>query len=170
MKHVTAIVAGLFVSASAFAEPLGTPLQMQVSHSGPFGEVQNFVHVYGGVNQVFDSFGFNYLVASPANVPGWDNSIRLDFTNFAYADFAGEAGRVVITGFALPVTGASVLNGAGAPIGATASGAGFIDGTWSVNDVLATNNIMFVAWNKIPTPGAVAVFGLAGLAAARRRR
>lgn len=173
MKHVKALaavaVAGA-VASFASAEPIGTQLSVTVSHTGPFGEVQAFSHTYGGSNTVFDSFGFSYMVVSPASVAGWDNAISFDFTNFAYTDFAGETGSVSITGFAVGVTSANILNAAGASIGSAATTPGSIDGSWSVDGALSAGNTVFVVWNKVPTPGAAALFGLAGIAGLRRRR
>lgn len=171
MKHVVAIAAVISLGSSAFAEPLGTPLTMQVSHSGPFGEIQNFVHTYGGSNQVFDSFGFSYMVVSAGNAPGWHNSIRLDFSAFGYTDFAGEIGTVNITGFTQPIINASFLDSNFAAIPSAASGPFLIVGSWNVDDVLATGApVMYIAWNKIPSPGGAALLGLAGLVGLRRRR
>ncbi len=168
MKHVLALAAGVALCAAAVAEPLGTPLSMTVSHTGPFGETQNFTHVYGsGSQQVFDSFGFSYLVISAAQVAGWQNAIQFDFNAFAYTDFAGETGTLSVSGFAVGVQNSSLLNGNFAAIGSTS---GAINGSWAVDDVIATGNIMYLAWNKVPAPGATALFGLAGLAGLRRRR
>lgn len=170
MKYVLALAAGAALSAAVVAEPLGTNLDVTVSHTGPFGEVQNFVHTYGGSNQVFDSFGFSYLVVSAAQVAGYDNAISFDFTNFAYTDFAGESGSINITGFAQNVTSAAFLNGSFTTIPAATTNGTSISGNWAVDDVLAAGNVLYVAWNKVPAPGATAVFGLAGLAGLRRRR
>ena len=170
MKHVLALVAGAALSAAVVAEPLGTNLNVTVSHTGPFGEVQQFTHTYGGSNQVFDSFGFNYLVMSAAQVAGFQNAISIDFTNFAYTDFAGESGSITIGGFAVGVQNAAFLNASFAQIPAATTNGSSISGSWQVNDVLAAGNTLYVAWNKVPAPGATAVLGLAGLAGLRRRR
>lgn len=158
------------ISGGALAEQFGTPLTVTVSHSGPFGETQSFTHIYGTTNQVFDSLGFSYTVESFTSIGL--GALRFDFSNFAYADFAGETGSISVSGVTDPLFFVGLLDTDLHTIAAAdIDGPGSFSAQWEVDDVLATGApVMYVAWNYKPTPGTAALLGVAGAAGLRRRR
>jgi len=168
MSRITAtsLVAllSLFVAVGADAQ-----MQITVGHTGPFGETQQFVHTIGGSNQVFDSFGFNYFVASPVTVAGADFAMSIDFTSFAYTDFAGESGSISITGYPDYFFAVLLQNQAEQVISFANYNGTTISATWLVDDVLAAGNTLYVAW-VVPAPAGVSVFAGAALMGLRRRR
>jgi hypothetical protein len=160
---------GSCVFAMSVCAAVSAQLDITVSHTGPFGETQQFFHTPGGSTQVFDSFGFNYFVTSPVVVPGADFAMSIDFTNFAYTDFAGETGSISITGYPGFFFAVTLQNGAFQTLDVADYDGMTITADWQVSDVLSAGNTLYVAW-VIPTPGGAGLIGGLGLAGLRRRR
>jgi len=175
-RVVVAAAALVFAAGASFAGDLtGTDLELMIDHTGPFGEPVGGTYTYGTFEEFFDSFGFSWSANSPNGTAGFDNSILIDFANFAYGDFGGETATVDMTGIDIdPQPGSfAVLNSAGTNIGFNyTSGSGALGAQYLVDDVLSTGvNTVVLAWdNVIPAPGALALLGIAGVAARRRRR
>lgn len=175
---VAAIAASLLVAGSAQADLNGTMMDLEVSHTGAFGFTESGTLTYGGADTVIADPGFPQffmVFSSPGTAPGFMNAIQVDFTDFAYGDFAGETGSLDITGIDEQVEDGSVviLNEGGAKIATGTNGSDSLSLTWNVDDVLnsGSGTLMTVAWNSvIPTPGALALLGMAGVAGRRRRR
>ena len=181
-KVISAVAAVLFCSTSAMANLTGTNMTMSVTHAGPFSGISaitNVNYTYGSPS-TFTAPGWgDLLVTSPAPAPGLGNALKLDFTAFSYQAFGGNfatVGTVKLTNIAEPVNLASVqllVNGVNIALGpATAATNGF-QASWNTQDVLNGNPInpnVIVAWNSVPTPGALALLGVAGLTSHRRRR
>ena len=175
-KVFAAAAAATLSAGFAFAGDLtGTDFELFINHTGPFGENVGGTYTYGTFEEFFDSFGFSWSANSPNGTSGFDNSVLIDFANFAYGDFAGETATLDISGLDIdPQPGSlAVLNANGTDIGFNyTSGSGSLGANWSVDDVVNTGvNQVVLAWdNVIPAPGALALLGLAGIAARRRRR
>lgn len=168
---------GTVAAAPAQAGDLtGTSYTIEVEHTGTFGFFETGLHTYGGPDTTIADPGFPsffMVFSTPAGAAGYDNSMLIDFTNFAYGDFAGETGTLSLVGLALDHNGDAVLLNENDAVVANGTGVGdTFTLTWSVDDILSagTGTLATVAWNnKIPAPGALALFGLAGLAGRRRR-
>jgi hypothetical protein len=175
-RFVSAAAAAVVMSGAAFAGDLtGTDFELFINHTGPFGENVGGTYTYGTFEEFFDSFGFSWSANSPNGTGGFDNSVLIDFANFAYGDFAGETATVDITGLDIDPQGGSfaVLNANGADIGFNyTSGSGALGAQYLVNSVIDTGvNTVVLAWdNVVPAPGALALLGIAGIAGRRRRR
>lgn len=162
------------VNASA-GELIGTLMNIEINHTGPFGEPVGGVYEYGSSQDYFDSANFSWNASSPAGFAGYDHSIRIDFSNFAYLDFEGEIGSFALSGIAIEVASDSmgIFASDGVFVGFNLlSGGHALSGNFSVNDVLNRGDgaTLVVAWNSVPSPGALALLGLAGLIVFQRRR
>ncbi len=168
------------VLAIAGAATAGTSIgTLTINNTGPFGEPVGGVYTVGTTQTFTDSFGFSFDVL-PATLPGFDIALELDFTNFGYSDFAGEISSLNIDGVTpdiLPDSFAIFGGDAATAIGfSLISGGSSASGDWFADDALVFDPAgggavsVFVGFNKIPTPGTIAGFGLLGLAATRRRR
>ena len=176
MKRVLAAAAGVVLFGSTvFAGDLtGTTMELIINHTGQFGRPVGGEYEYGASADYFDGFGFSWNASSPAGFGGFENSILIDFTNFAYADFTDETATVTIDDIDIDVLGGSVglFNGAGNQIGFNLTGGGgSLSGQYGVNDVLSDDGVtLFIAWNSVPAPGALPLLAAAGLLVSRRRR
>jgi hypothetical protein len=166
-----AVVAAATTGGASAGDLTGTLMDILINHTGQFGEPVGGVYEYGTTDTYSDSFGFTWDASSPAGFPGYDNSILVDFSNFAYGDFANETATVSLDNIDINVLGdAAFFNSNGTQIGTgTNAGDGF-SGTYAVNDILAADGVsLVIAWNNVPAPGALALLG-AGLLGGRRRR
>jgi hypothetical protein len=152
---IGALAAGASVS---WADLDGTELNQFTIHTGPFGEVVGGLYTYGTTETFFDTFGFSYDVISAAGIPGFDNSIEYDFANFAYTDFAGETGTIMIDQIVEDVEKNSLViigNDMTTEIGFnySAGPGGELSGDWLVDDALAlgvgSDTSVFVCWNSV---------------------
>lgn len=181
---LVAVAGAALASGSAHASLNGTTMNIAVNHAGPFSAISSVsgVHTYG-TPSAFVAAGWGTMnVASPAPVfpAGFDNAVKLDFTSFNYSAFAAPGFATVGTGKFTNLAEAFDLNSVKIFINGvdkTVSHANFGNGfqvSWNTADVLAgspvTPNVV-VAWNSVvPAPGAMALMGLAGVAARGRRR
>lgn len=177
MKKVLATTAVMALTAAASA---GTSVStVEISNTGPFGELVGGAYTLGTFATFSDSFGFSFDVTT-VSIPGLDVALAFDFTNFAYSDFAGEISSVGIAGISPDVVpGSTTILGMdqATNIGFNeAETASSVSGDWFVDDALIFDPAgggavtVFVGFNVVPAPGAVAGFGLLGLVATRRRR
>ena len=115
--------------------------------------------------------------ASGASYSNWTNELRLGLTSASGQWGFGSPGGGSSTGFAsggsvgaFDISGSSYIVGASGTINSFAyssynDGAGLIAGT-----ILGGTFTVTIDTVEIPTPGAMALLGLAGLTATRRRR
>ena len=185
MKKILASFAALaaaFVTASARADLNGTSMTLSVNHAGMFSglsSITNQSYTYGSPSTYTVPSWGSMDVTSPSIAPGMDNSLKLDFTNFAYSAFQGAfttTGTVTLTGIAESVNLSSVkllAGGVDVTLSKSSVAGGFM-ATWNTATIFAMNPInptVVVAWNStVPAPGSFALLGLAGLCARRGRR
>lgn len=177
---VVALAAAAMVSGSAHAALTGTNMNVSVLHSQFTAQsmLTPTTYTFGnatGMNVV----GWGTIqITSPVAAPGFDNAMSLNFTNFGYISVFSAfpaTGTVILTNIAEGVNLSSVrvlVNGTNVGFGAAAATGGF-QASWTTASVLAGNPInpnVVVAWNSVPTPGSLALLGLAGLATRRGRR
>lgn len=138
------------------------------------GVAINFTAVYGTPLTVVNPFrpetGFGVL--TPAPLPPLANSLLLDLNNFAYSDFPGETGTLVLTGIDEPVDSTSLVmfTRSGVALGSVAGGGSSITATWAADDVNAEGFPvgLVIGWNSIPSPGVAWVLA-GGVACVVRR-
>jgi MYXO-CTERM domain-containing protein len=182
-KFFAAVVVALAGAASlpAKADLVATNLTLSVNHDGPFGPLSALndqSYMYGAPG-AFNVINWGMLaVTSPAVAPGYTNALSLDFTAFGYAAFAmfPTVGTVTLENIAEPVDLSSVrvfVNGSNVGFGVLSATNGF-QASWDTLDVTNANPLtpnLVVAWNSVvPTPGALALLGMAGVVGMRRRR
>lgn len=150
----------------------GTTLEAQFGDS--FGNDIGFAGDVNNGNYIqwsFDTTGFQDLVLTSAirRTSTGFNSYQVlvsddgvNFSNFTTVD--GSAFSTTYGVLTIDLTGASILNDS-----ATAAVRLILNGTTSSSGNIRLDNTRFEG-NLIPTPGAVALMGLGGLLAARRRR
>jgi MYXO-CTERM domain-containing protein len=191
MKRTTltaiAAVTAAAVSAAASADLTGTTMDLVIEQSGFAGGMvgpTGGTHTYGGLDTfLVDQSTVSWSVSSPAAIDGYDNALLLDFTNFQYTAFHAlgpSTSTLAITGLAEDAASGSL--GVFLPSDHTTDIAQFATATgnsinigWDVETVTLDDPIhpsVIVAWNSVPVPGpgAVALLGLAGVTACRRRR
>lgn len=177
---VVALAAAAFVSGNANATLTGTSMNVSMLHSQFTAQsmLAPTSYTYGnatGMNVV----GWGTVqITSPAAAVGFDNAMKLDFTNFGYITVFSAFpanGTVILTGLAEGVDLSSVkvqVNGSDVGFGAAAAAGGF-QVSWTTAAALAGSAInpsVTVAWNSVPGPGSFALLGLAGLVSRRGRR
>lgn len=185
-KLTLALSAGLALSAAATARPLyngagaaipdlsSVSVNINVGDSfsvtGASVSFQGLAHTWVGDLQMTLSHGATTI--SLINRPGFTGS------GFGYSgDFAGSNSYGWADGgTAFPTTGPTIVpSGTYAPVNAfSAFNGSNSSGTWTltVTDNAGGDVGQFNGWtlNLVPTPGAAALFGVAGLAGLRRRR
>lgn len=156
------VVLSLCVAMATGADLDGTEIDQHTLHTGAFGQVIGGTYQYGTVETFNDPTfpQFTYDVISPAGVPGFENSVEYDLTNFSYDDFAHQKGTVLMEQIEEEVEIDSLVIFAGD--GKTEIGfdyvtdpKGMLEGSWNVDDVLAVGDAsIFVCWNSVtPCPG-----------------
>ncbi len=181
-----AAAAAAILTGAVQADLTGTSMDLQLLQSGFAGNIAGPTggsYTYGTLG-TFDLDGlFTWDTVSPAMHPAFDNSILLDFTNFGYSAYIAlgpSISTLDVTNIAedVEITGAAVflLSDLNTNIAQDTStlGNSFSVG-WDVGMVIDDNPLapsVIVGWNSapVPTPGAMALLGLAGLTATRRRR
>ena len=154
MKRVFAATAGVVLfSSTVFAGDLtGTTMELIINHTGQFGRPVGGEYEYGTSADYFDTFGFSWNASSPAGFGGFQNSILVDMSNFAYTDFPGETATVTIDDIDIEVAEGSVglFNGSGDQIGFNLSGGGgSLSGQYSTDDILNDDGVtLFIAWDS----------------------
>lgn len=179
-----AIAAAAILTGAAQADLMGTTMDLDLVQSGFAGDIAGPTggsYTYGTLG-TFDLDGaLTWDAVSPGFHPAFDNSIVLDFTNFAYSGYiviGPSTSTLELTNvfedvqFGSP--GVFLLSDLNTNIAQSTNtfGNGFNIG-WDVETVINDNPAapsVVVAWNSIPAPGPMALLGLAGLATARRRR
>ena len=179
-----AIAAAAILTGAAQADLMGTTMDLDLVQSGFAGDIAGPTggsYTYGTLG-TFDLDGaLTWDAVSPGLHPAFDNSIVLDFTNFAYSGYiviGPSTSTLELTNvfedvqFGSP--GVFLLSDLNTNIAQSTNtfGNGFNIG-WDVETVINDNPAapsVMVAWNSVPAPGPMALLGLAGLATARRRR
>ncbi len=179
-----AAAAAAILTGAAQADLAGTSMDLQLAQSGFAGDIAGPTggsYTYGTLG-TFDLDGaFTWDAVSPAMHPAFDNSIVLDFTNFGYAAYIAlgpSISTLDVTNIAEDVQIASpavfLLSDLNTNIAQSTSTFGnSFSIAWVVGMVIDDNPAapgIMVAWNSVPAPGAMALLGLAGLTATRRRR
>lgn len=183
-RTIAAAAAAAILTGAAQADLTGTSMDLQLVQSGFAGDMAGPTggsYIYG----TLDTFGiddvFTWDLLSPGLHPAFDNSILLDFTNFGYGAYIAlgpSISTLDVTNLAEDVQIASpavfLLSDLNTNIAQSTStfGNSFSVG-WDVGMVIADNPLapsVIVGWNSVPTPGAMALLGLAGLTVTRRRR
>ena len=179
-----AAAAAAILTGTAQADLAGTTMDLQLVQSGFAGNIAGPTggsYTYGTLG-TFDLDGlFSWDTMSPGLHPAFDNSILLDFTNFGYIAYIAlgpSISTLDVTNIAEDVEIGSaavfLLSDLNTNIAQSTStfGNSFSVG-WDVGMVIDDNPLapsVLVGWNSVPAPGAMALLGLAGLTATRRRR
>lgn len=178
---VVALAAAAFVSGNANAALTGTNMNVSLLHSQFTAQsmLAPTSYTYGN-NTGMNVLGWGTVqITSPAAAAGFDNAVKLDFTNFGYASVFSAFpanGTAILTNLAEGVDLASVrvqVNGSNVGIAPAAAAAGGFQVSWTTASALAGNPVnpsVTVAWNSVPGPGSFALLGLAGLVGRRGRR
>lgn len=188
IRRILAALVGAIamMPAAAHADLLGTSMDLELKQSGLAGDLAGPTggsYMYGSF-ETFDLDGaFFWDALSPAGHPLYDNSVLLDFTDFlygAYTVLGPSTSTLNVTGLAdAPADGSPavfLLSNLFGDIATSSSVAGNdFTVTWDVGMVVDDNPAapaVMVAWNSapVPTPGALALLGVAGLTVGRRRR
>ncbi len=159
-------------------------MDLQLVQSGLAGNLagpSGGLYIYGTLDTFDIEEVFTWDAVSPGLHPAFDNSILLDFTNFAYAAYIAlgpSISTLDVTNIAEDVAIGSpavfLLSDLNTNIAQSMStfGNSFSVG-WDVETVINDNPLapsVIVSWNSVPAPGAMALLGLAGLTVTRRRR
>jgi MYXO-CTERM domain-containing protein len=184
MKTLMLSAAVLLMTSPATADLIGTTMDLHLEQSGLVGQMAgptSGVHTYGTTTIIELAPGVSWDASSPAALPGHDNSILLDFTNFQYASYitlGPSTSTLDITNIAEDVAvgsaGVYLLSDPATSIAQFADEVGnTIHIGWDVGAVIGDNPVnprVIVAWDSVPAPGALGLFSLAGVLAGRRRR
>jgi len=183
MKTLYAAAAAMLITGAAHADLTGTDLSISLNHAGPFGAlsaINNQTWNYGTPGMVMVPNWGMLSIVSPVAVASYDNAITFDLTAFAYGAFTGgfaTTATLKLEGIDEPIDLSSVrafVNGVHVGTGVASATNGFkVD--WNTQTVFDGNPIapsVTVAWDSspVPAPGALALLGLAGAVASRRRR
>ncbi|MEM7229104.1 MAG: MYXO-CTERM sorting domain-containing protein [Planctomycetota bacterium] len=178
---IATLVAGS-VAVAGTAEATLTPgdqFDATVTHTGLVPATHFGTHTWGGVDVLSDPLTRTMTLSSLGSVPGFDNALSIDLTGMFYPSFfANEGATLLLTGIDEPVDIASVrVLSAGTDITGTTTSLdpSMFQVTWNTSDVIFNTTpaeSVTVVWNSqaVPAPGALALIGLSGLAARRRRR
>ncbi len=179
-----AIAAAAILTGVAQADLIGTAMDLELVQSGLAGDLVGPTggsYTYGTLGTFDLDETLTWDALSPAFHPTFDNSILLDFTNFAYSSYIAlgpSTSTLQLTNIFEDVQfgspGVFLLSDLNTNIAQSTNtfGNGFNIG-WDVETVINDNPAapsVMVGWNSVPAPGAMALLGLAGLAATRRRR
>lgn len=179
-----AIAAAAILTGAAQADLMGTTIDMELVQSGFAGDIAGPTggsYTYGTLGSFTLDEVLTWTAVSPAFHPAFDNSIVLDFTDFAYSGYVAlgpSTSTLELTNIFEDVQfgspGVFLLSDLNTNIAQSTNtfGNSFNIG-WDVGTVINDNPAapsVVVAWNSVPAPGAMALLGLAGLTAIRRRR
>ncbi|TDI53869.1 MAG: PEP-CTERM sorting domain-containing protein [Acidobacteria bacterium] len=161
-------------------------MDMELVQSGFAGDLvgpTGGTYTYGTLGRFDLDESVSWEAWSPAFHPTFDNSILLDFTNFAYSAyvvFGPSSSTLDITNLVEDVQIGSpavfLLSDLHTNIAQSSNTFGnSFSIAWDVETVLNDNPAapaVVVGWNSapVPAPGAMALLGLAGLVSIRRRR
>ncbi|MCA9296266.1 MAG: PEP-CTERM sorting domain-containing protein [Phycisphaerales bacterium] len=181
---IPALIAGsaacmLLAGQSHAGLAAGSQFDVTVSHPGIVAAVHSGTHTWGGADILTEPFGRTMTLNSMTPVIGYENALHIDLTGMFYASFfPNSLATMNISGIDEAVDGSSitVLSG-GTDITGTALSLSpdSIMVTWNTADVIANSTPLdnvTILWNsqQVPAPGAIALLGLSGFAATRRRR
>lgn len=175
-------------AGTAMADLDGTLMDVELTQNGFLGDAAGPT----GGPLAYGTDGFFALQGDPQTMwhatnfgihPDYDNSFVLDFTLFQYPLYdipVPSMSTLSITGIDEPVMPGTVeifnVNDLSTNIAlSTGQGPNSVTASWMVADVANANFItpgVVVAWNSVPvpTPGALALLGCAGIVSRRRRR
>lgn len=183
MKTLYAAAAAMLITGTAHADLTGTDLSISLNHAGAFSAlsaINNQSWNYGAPGMVMVPNWGMLNIVSPVVVAGYDNAVKFDFTTFAYSAFTGAfatTATLKLEGIDEAADLASVqvlVNGINVGSNVLSATNGFrVD--WNTQTVFNGNPTapnVTVAWDStpVPAPGALALLGVAGVVAGRRRR
>ena len=174
------------LTGTAQADLTGTTMDMELIQSGFAGGIAGPTggsYTYGQLGTFDLDESLTWDAFSPAPHPAFDNSILLDFTNFAYSAYIAlgpATSTLELTNIFEDVQFGSpavfLLSDLDTDIAQSMDtfGNGF-NITWDIGTIINDNPAapsVIVAWNSVPVPGpgAMALLGLASLTGNRRRR
>jgi uncharacterized protein (TIGR03382 family) len=158
---------------------VGSQFDVTVTHPGIVPAAHSGTHTWGSVNVLSEPFGRTMTLNSLTPVIGYDNALNIDLTGMFYSSFfPSSLATLNLTGIDETVDGSSIaVFSAGTDITGTALSLSpdSLMVTWNTADVILNTGPLenvTIVWNsqQVPAPGAIALLGLSGLAATRRRR
>lgn len=179
-----AIAAAAILTGAAQADLTGSAMDLELVQSGFAGDLVGPTggsYTYGTLGRFALDETVSWNALSPAFHPSYENSILLDFTNFAYSAYTAlgpSSSTLDITNLVEDVQVGSpavfLLSDLRTNIAQNSNTSGnSFSIAWDVETVLNDNPTapsVMVGWSSVPTPGAMALLGLAGLVTIRRRR
>ncbi|MBT8485463.1 MAG: hypothetical protein HKO59_09110 [Phycisphaerales bacterium] len=184
MKLMLTAAATALLAAPAMAALTTADLELnQTGVVGGLGGPSGGTHAFGTTETFTNASELGWTVTSGATYLTYDHSMTFDFSDFDYAayTFFGPESSIldvanldenIELGSAAVFTASGPFTNIGSIVSESADG---FTVSWDidtvVNDPLAPNQVT-VAWNaaSVPTPGALALMAVAGLAGRHRRR
>jgi len=179
MRSLSTLAAGTLalgvVGASASAAPDIFDVLVETVSATGFTENINFFDHQFGTSVTSPEFFSLTITSGMSDREGWQYQIEIDYTQYDVGFFTTGTSTVDLLGIKspdspFPISDARAKDAFGNDIGSIVFDGGNITWVGVANDILAGGERVTIQWNQIPAPGAIALLGLAGLTAGRRRR